>query len=265
MALVFSVFLSACGASLNDQLAANIASGETTTNPSRSAVRESGSQLTTSSVPVPKIVKARHAPSPPSGAVGSATTFSNASTPGSTFYKIGPLDVIEVTVFKVPDLSKTVRVAGTGTVSLPLVGELPAAGRTAQELERDLVHRFGKKYLQNPQVNVHVKEYNSQRVTVDGAVRKPGVYPLTGGTTLLQTIAVAGGLGEAASSVVVVFRQVGGKKAAAKFDVSKIRSGDAKDPQLQAGDVVVVSDSTLKASMNSILKFLPLLGAFALL
>ncbi|HVX35738.1 MAG TPA: polysaccharide biosynthesis/export family protein, partial [Hyphomicrobium sp.] len=123
-----------------------------------------------------------------------AAHLTEVSDPDSTAYKIGPFDVLDITVFRVPELSKTVQVAAMGTINLPLVGEVPAAGQTAQSVERDLTKRLGAKFLQSPQVNVNIREYNSQRVTIDGAVKKPGVYPIRGGTTLLQLIATAEGL-----------------------------------------------------------------------
>src|SRR5262249_61773057 len=113
-------------------------------------------------------------------ATAEANNFIAASLPGNTAYKIGPNDVIEITVFKVPELSKQVQVTDNGTVNLPLAGEIVVAGKTAQQIERELARTLGAKYLQNPQVSVYVKEYNSQRVTVEGAVKKPGVYPLRG-------------------------------------------------------------------------------------
>ena len=123
-----------------------------------------------------------------------AEALTAVATPGSNAYKIGPQDTIEIAVFKVPDLSRTVQVADSGTVNLPLIGDVVAAGKTAQQLERDLVKKYGGKYLQSPQVTVSVKEYNSQRVTIEGAVKKPGVYPIRGKASLLQFIATAEGL-----------------------------------------------------------------------
>ena len=196
----------------------------------------------------------------------SAGALTAVARPGTTSYKVGPFDVLEVSVFNVPELSKTVQVAGSGTVGLPLVGELPAAGRTAQEIERDLTKRLGAKYLQNPQVTVLVKEYNSQRITLEGAVKKPGVYPIRGELTLLQAVATAGGFGDNADSNVVVFRTTAkGKRSAARFDVEQIRNGSIGDPKLAAGDVVVASSSALKEGFNNVVKALPLLGVFALL
>ncbi len=167
--------------------------------------------------------------------------------PGNAAYKIGPQDVLDISVFKVAELSKTVQVADSGSINLPLVGEIPAAGKTAQDIERDLTKKLGAKYLQSPQVTVFVKEYNSQRVTVDGAVKKPGVYPIRGKTSLVQIIAMAEGLdSNRASSDVVVFRNVDGKRSAARFDLDEIRAGRAEDPVMQQGDVVVVDTSTAK-------------------
>lgn len=191
------------------------------------------------------------------------STASGPSSPESTAYRIGPQDVLEISVFKVPELSKSVQVADAGSINLPLVGEVPAAGKTAQEIERDLTKKLGDKYLQSPQVTVYVKEYNSQRVTVEGAVKKPGVYPMRGQNSLLQTIALAEGLDASADANVVVFRQRDGRRAAARFDLDSIRSGDADDPALQAGDVVVVGKSYLKEGWSTLLKAVPLVGAFA--
>ena len=136
---------------------------------------------------------------------------------------------------------------------------------TTQQMERSLASRLGAKYLQNPQVTVIVKEYNSQRVTISGEIKRPGVYPLKGKTSLLQLVAMAGGFQESSNSTVLVLRQSDGKRSAAKFDVSDIQKGRAEDPTLQAGDVVVAGTSTLKKGFNSILKALPLAGAFAIL
>lgn len=182
----------------------------------------------------------------------------------ATAYKIGAQDVLDISVFKVPDLSKTVQVADSGTINLPLVGEVPAAGRTAQEVERDLTKRLGDKYLQSPQVTVFVKEYNSQFVTIEGAVKKPGVYPIKGKSSLLQVIATAEGFTEVADSDVVIFRDNNGKRSGAKFNIEAIRSGNQPDPQLLQGDTIVVSNSALAMTYQQFLKVLPL-GTFVTL
>jgi polysaccharide export outer membrane protein len=180
------------------------------------------------------------------------------ATPDKSAYEIGPLDTLDISVFQVPDLTKTVQVSGTGTINLPLVGEIAVAGRTAQEVERDLTSRLGAKYLQNPQVTVYVKDYASQRVTVTGAVRSPGVYPIKSRTSLGQVVAMAGGLGDASDSTVLVLRENNGKRSATKFNLRTIQNGQAEDPTLQAGDKLVAGTSAIKQVFNTILKATPL-------
>jgi polysaccharide export outer membrane protein len=192
----------------------------------------------------------------------SAEAFTSVSTSGNAAYKIGALDVLDISVFKVPELSKSVQVANTGTINLPLVGEIPAAGKTAQELERDLTSKLGAKYLQSPQVTVYVKEHNSQRATVEGAVKKPGVYPIKGKTSLLQFVAMAQGLDPSSDSTAVVFRETNGQRSAAKFDIDAIRAGRANDPAIQQGDVIVVGTSAIKAAFNNVLRVLPIASVF---
>ena len=128
-------------------------------------------------------------------------------TAATTIYRIGAQDVLDISVFQVPDLTKSVQVSDAGTINLPLLGEVPVAGKTAREVERDLTAKLGAKYLQNPQVTVYVKEYNSQQVTVEGAVQKPGVIPLKGHTSLLQLIAMANGFDPNSDWTVLVLRQ----------------------------------------------------------
>jgi polysaccharide export outer membrane protein len=210
-----------------------------------------GSRLQTSSAP---------------GAAGarSGGAFSSASNASGGAYAIGPLDVLEITVFKVPDLSKTVEVSDIGTINLPLVGEVTAAGRTAQELERDLTAKLGAKYLQNPQVTVYVKDHKSQRVTIQGAVKSPGMFALSGRTTLLQGIAMAGGRDKVSDATVLILRQGGGRRQAAKFNVSAIESGQAEDPVLQTGDIVVAGTSAIKQNFQNVLGVLGVAGRFVL-
>jgi polysaccharide biosynthesis/export protein len=199
---------------------------------------------------------------------GSAVTaetdaaFTSVRASRGVAYRIGAQDVLDVSVFKVPELSKSVQVADTGTVNLPLVGEVPVAGKTAQQVERDLASRLGAKYLQNPQVTVYVKEHNSQSVTVEGAVKRPGVYPMKGKTSLLQSLAMAEGFQPDSDLTVVVFRYADGNRLAARFEVDNIRSGQAEDPVLQGGDVVVVGTSAIKETFNNVLRILPVVGAF---
>ena len=208
---------------------------------------------------------------PTAGAVHSAPAaeaaarLTSAATPGSNAYKIGPLDVLEVSVFKVPDLSKTVQVGEDGTITYPLIGQVTAAGRTAHDLEVDLKQKLGEKYLRSPQINVLVKEYNSQRVTISGAVKTTGVYAIKGRTTLLQVIAMAGDIdASVASGDIVVFRTVDGQRSAARFDAESIKNGKVDDPEVLPGDVVVVDTSATKVALSNVLRVLPLATSAAI-
>ncbi len=179
-------------------------------------------------------------------------------------YRIGPQDVLDISIFDVPELSGIVIVADNGSIQLPLLGETPAAGKTTRELQADLTARFGVDYLQNPQVTVSVKEFNSRSVILTGEIKKPGVYPLKGKTSLLKLIASAGGVTENADSTVLILRKRGGKRTAAKFDISAIEKGRANDPIMQTGDTVVAGSSMAKKVLGGFLKALPIAGAFAI-
>ena len=182
---------------------------------------------------------------------------------GQTEYRLGPQDQIEVSIFGVEDLSKVVRVNSNGQISLPLIGGVLAGGRTIPELESDLAKRYSQGYLQNPQITIFVKEYASQRITLEGAVEKPGIYPLTGKTTLLQAIAVAGGVSALADlNGVVVFRQVDGRRAAAVYSLRDLRSGAIEDLQLYGDDMIVVEQSGSKTAFRRVIESIPVIGIF---
>lgn len=194
------------------------------------------------------------------------TTSSTGSYEGVSEYRVGPQDLIEINVFQVADLNRTVRLNSVGQISLPLIGTLVAGGKTIQELEAEIARLLSARFLQDPQVSVFVKEFASQRVTMEGAVKSPGIYPLTGRTSLLQAIALAQGLDPLANKQgVVVFRRVEGKKMAAVFDIGAIRAGNAEDPQVYGDDVIVVDQSGSKSSLRTFLQTMPLLGLFVLL
>ena len=194
-----------------------------------------------------------------------ADALAAAATPGDTAYKIGPLDVLDISVFQAPELSKTVEVASNGTIDVPLLGETPVVGKSAYQLQQELNSRYGAKYLQNPQVTVSVKQFNSSRVTISGAVKNPGVFPYKG-ETLLQFVTMAGGLAPEANSMVVVLRQSNGARSGAKFNLSDIEAGRTNDPAMQPGDLVVADTSVVKKGfkviLTPIMKVLPL-AAFA--
>jgi polysaccharide export outer membrane protein len=162
-------------------------------------------------------------------------------------------DVIEISVFQVPDLSRTVQVDDRGYVSLPLIGQVEAAGKSVQALQHDIERAYGAKYLQSPSVSVFVKESAARRVTVDGEVRRSGVYPLPPTASLLDVVALAGGLTEVAdASKVYVFRKVGNKSYVANYSISDIRSGGRSNPPVNAGDVVIVFPSQGRVALQNL-------------
>jgi polysaccharide export outer membrane protein len=207
----------------------------------------------------------RGTPTASGGLPPSDTISAEGAYEGTTNYRLGAQDLLEISVFGVPELSRTVRVNSNGQISLPLVGALRAGGRTVPELESDIGASLAKSYLQNPQVTVFVKEYASQRITLEGAFKRPGIYPLTGKTSLLQAVAIGGGFDDMAEpNEVLVFRQVNGKKMAAVFDMQAIRKGKAEDPLVYGDDIVVVSNAVGKSAYQSVIKSIPLIGLFFL-
>ena len=167
-------------------------------------------------------------------------------------YRIGTEDLLEVQVFGVEQLGRTVRVNSMGFISLPLIGNLEVGGRTAQEAETAIATRLAEAYLQNPQVSVFIKEYTNQRVTVEGAVKMPGIYPLRGQTTLLRSLAMAGGQASLSDmSEVMLFRaDASGRRDAQVFDVERIRRGEAEDPTVVNDDVIVVNRSKARTALK---------------
>jgi polysaccharide export outer membrane protein len=194
------------------------------------------------------------------------TTTASGAYEGVSEYRVGPQDLLVINVFGVAELSQEVRVNSNGQISLPLIGNVGAGGRTIQELEQAIAGKLSAGYLQSPQVSVFVKEYTSQRVTVEGAVKKPGIYPLTGRTTLLQVIASAEGLDEMADPRgIMIFRTVKGQKMIAAFDLQAIRHGTAEDPLVYGDDKVVVDQSGSKSAYHKFIQALPLIGVFTLM
>jgi polysaccharide biosynthesis/export protein len=193
----------------------------------------------------------------------------NQSLTGSeqnTDYEIAALDVVEVTVFGVPEMSRTAQVSTNGVITLPLINAVTAGGKTQSQLEREIARKLEANYLQSPQVTVFVKEYNSQKITVDGAVKKPGIFPVSGSTSLMQSIALAEGLNAVADpSGILIFRIVGEKRLAARFDLNQVRSGEIKDPILKAGDIIMVDESATRTTLRDVKEALPLSGLFQLL
>ena len=190
------------------------------------------------------------------------STTATGAYEGGTDYRIGAQDLLEISVFGVEDLSRSARVNSNGQISLPLIGGVMAGGKTIPELEKEVASKYSNGYLQNPQVSIFVKEFTSQRVTLEGAVEKPGIYPLTGKTSLLQAIAMAQGVDEFADlQGIVLFREVNGERMAAAFDLEAVRNGTSPDPQIYGDDIIVIERSGSKSTLREFLRTVP---AFAL-
>ena len=165
-------------------------------------------------------------------------------TSGVEDYRIGAADLLDIKVFQADELSREVRVDAHGNITLPLVGKIPVAGLTQSEAEQKLASIMQRNLLQNPQVTVFIKEFTSQRVTVEGQVKKPGVYPLAGQTSVLQAIAMAEGPSDlAATDKVVLFRRQGNQSKAHLIDLNAIRNGKAPDPYVRNDDRIVIHRS----------------------
>ena|SRR3569623_251962 len=160
-------------------------------------------------------------------------------------YKIGPEDTIEIDVFQLSDLNRTAQVDSSGRILLPLIGQVQAAGKTSEQLSHDIAEQLGEKYVKNPQVTVVVKDAQGQRITVDGAVGQPGVYTLTGPTTLMQAVALAKGPDTKLANLhkVVVYRMVNTQRVTTNYDLQSIRDGKVPDPLIYGKDVIVVDQS----------------------
>ena len=180
-------------------------------------------------------------------------------------YRLMPEDVLDVVVYQVSDFNRTVQVDGAGNIALPLLGAVPAAGRTIREVESEIARRLKARYLQNPQVAVMVKDAVGLRVTVEGAVKKPGVIAVRGEMTLLRALAQSEGFSETADqSGVLVFRNTAKGRAVAVFDANAIRAGRAADPPIYGGDTIVVDESGAKTTWKQFREIVPALSLFRL-
>jgi polysaccharide export outer membrane protein len=146
-------------------------------------------------------------PAPPPEAAASVAP-GTTQEPRTTEHRLGPEDLLEISVFEVPQLNRTVRVTEGGTISLPLLGEMAVRGLTVSQLETNLREALARGYVEDPQVSVFVKEYRSRKVSVIGAVGAPGVYEILGPRTLLEVLSQAGGLTERSGGKIYILRDM---------------------------------------------------------
>jgi polysaccharide export outer membrane protein len=165
-----------------------------------------------------------------------------AAATSVTEFHIGAGDVLAVFVWKEPELSREVTVRVDGKVTVPLLGDVAAAGRTSRQLATELQSLLGR-YLEAPQVTLEVKQANSSRIYVLGMVANPGVYPLNQPTTVLQGLALAGGFKEfARTEDILIIRDGDAGPAAVPVNFKKIEAGKdlSQNVVLRAGDTIVV-------------------------
>lgn len=169
-------------------------------------------------------------------------------------YVIGPYDKLNIDVFGIEGLmNRDVQADASGRISFPLAGTIDAAGLTPIELQREVTQRLREAYVRDPQVSVNLTEVRSQVVTVEGLVAEPGLYPVLGNMTLLKSIATAQGVGEYADENVVIFRNVGGTRYAAVYNLQAIRRGNYADPEVFGGDIVIVGEDAQKRRFDRVL------------
>jgi polysaccharide export outer membrane protein len=181
------------------------------------------------------------------GAAAQANSAAEPATPrtqhSDSSYVIGATDVLSIDVWKEPNVSRSVPVRSDGKISLPLIGELQAGGQTPQQLEQEITKRL-QNFISEPQVTVIVTDSKSQKVNILGMVVRPGAYLLTGSTTVLDAVAMAGGFKDFAKqkSVYVLRQAPDGTQKRIAFNYKDVIKG--KNPEqnirLQAGDTVVI-------------------------
>lgn len=170
---------------------------------------------------------------------GSSTQTAQPATSEAS-YKIGPQDVLRVDVWKEPEISRQVPVRPDGKISLPLLNDVQASGRTAMELANAITDGL-KKYITDPRVTVTVTEINSQRVYVNGEVTRPGAFALLPNMTALQALTSAGGFTQFARvKSIYILRNENGKQVKHPFNYKDVVNGKSDDVPLQPGDTIVV-------------------------
>ena len=177
----------------------------------------------------------------PSGTVkGSETKYESAVNDPA--YVIGPDDIINISVWREAELSRTIPVRPDGKISLPLLNDIQAAGLTPTELSTAITEKL-KKYVTDPQVTAIVTEIRSRRVYILGEVNRPGAYPLLPNMTVLQALSSAGGFSQFADlKKISVLRNEGGKQMRYPFDYKEVVKGAKakQDILLKPGDTIVV-------------------------
>ena len=174
-----------------------------------------------------------------------------------------PRDQISVNVFQEEDLStKEASIDQAGNVSLPLIGEVRAAGYSPAQLAKEIEREYASRYLREPHVNVVLVKGAPRVISVEGQVKEPGVFEVQEGFTLLSALAMASSPLETAKlDEILIFREINGQRLGGRFDLTDIRAGRAPDPLILPGDVIVVGYSAVRGVYLDFLKAAPIFGA----
>jgi len=185
---------------------------------------------------------AQAAPATAAGSAAATTAEKPADKPHDDSFVIGNDDVLAINVWKEPDISRSIPVRSDGKISLPLVGEVQAAGLTPLKLEKDIAEKL-KSYISEPEVTVMVQQVNSQKFNILGQVNKPGSYVIANSPTVLDAIALAGGFRDFAKrKSIYVLRHGASGEVRLAFNYKDVSQGKNMDQnvKLQPGDTIII-------------------------
>jgi polysaccharide export outer membrane protein len=183
---------------------------------------------------------ATQSPTQPRPAAGTGAAATGSSVP--TDYVIGTDDILSIVFWRDADMTQEVTVRPDGNITLPLLGDIKAAGLKPSEL-RDQIAKTAGKFIEDPNVTVVVRQINSRNVFITGGVTRPGPYPVSGQMTVLQLITVAGGLTEFADAKNIrILRTENGQTTFLKFNYNEVQDGKKLEQNivLKPGDSVMV-------------------------
>ncbi|MHA6333016.1 polysaccharide biosynthesis/export family protein [Qipengyuania sp. CAU 1752] len=180
-------------------------------------------------------------------------------------YVLAPKDTVRVSVMGEPDLSfESIRISEDGNFMMPMVGQVQAAGFTADQVAESIRATLAARYIRNPMVTVHLLEQRSHLVTVEGAVSDPGVFNFPPDTTLLGALALADGTTRyAKNDHIVLFRVIDNQQMAARFDLNLMRTGQMVDPVILPGDRIMIGTNGRARLWQDLISALPALAIFA--
>jgi polysaccharide export outer membrane protein len=180
-------------------------------------------------------------------------------------YLIGPRDTISVKVVGEPDLTLEEQpVSVAGNLSMPLLGQVPAAGRTVEQVAQEITTGLNRRYLRRASVSVAVIKAVNYAFTIEGQIQKPGVYEIPGRVSLLQAVALGSGFtADAEVEDIIVIRRMNGQQYAARFNIDDIRYARYPDPEIKQSDLIVVGTSQRSRFTRNLISALPGLAAVA--